>query len=444
MVDLLKKNFLRPLSFIDFYLFISAMSGLFLFGLAFIGEHNSPKFFEHYFFLKMFAVVSTFTFIRNFGRGEVLHSVNGIGPFLLGQMAFLWAHSLEQGNEYGLLLSFIPALTAFYIIETDLELDNIDKTNKAMIVLGFFAVLCTTFFINGESNYNAPRYYKLSALMTFFFWNMSIGGLSHFNIHRDNKKFILRLFRKNGHELSKIAGHSDKSTKDRYFFHDLINLTHGLNLFLGNKIAKNQSLTPQESMEVLQEVKTLESLVKDHYKLGHKNLVNSYNVVNFEFAKGAIFSMIENLLPSHLVDSSFIFEGNLSQEAPMDTKENNLVHYPTLYRVLNNLVKNISESKADRVEFVFNYDSLGLHVKIKNNIYKLDKNSQELAKDLSDIILDFRPEDQKGNGLGLESVTRLCEEKGGKFSFQITDGQWVSEIYLPFPHSHNQQLRKLA
>tara|TARA_R110002072_G_scaffold64203_6_gene159800 strand:+ start:10794 stop:12119 length:1326 start_codon:yes stop_codon:yes gene_type:complete len=441
MVDLIKKNFLRPLSFIDFYVLISAVCGLFLFTMVFHHEHSGPDFFHRFFFLTTFTLINCYVFSHNFLKGDVLHSVRSIGPFLLGQVLCLWGHSLEIGSFHGLLLSFIPLMTLLYIIETDLELESSEKTNRALATFLFFTVLCSISFFKSYEVVDIGSYYFKSFLAVFFAWNMSIGGLSHFNIHRDNKKFLMRFFKKSGQTTSSKFG---TSQKDKFFFHDIINLTHGLNLFLGNKITKSPGLTKEETMEVLQEIKTLQSLVKDHYQIGHKNLVNSYNVVNFEFAKGALFSMIENYLPSHLVDCRFVFTGHLSDDSPMEVKQQSLVYYPTLYRVLNNLVKNISESKTDIVEFQFGYDELGLSITIKNNIYKLDDKSQELAQDLSDIILDFKDERLSGSGIGLESVTRLCEESGGKFSFRITGGQWVSEVFLPHPHANNQSLRKLA
>ena len=64
--------------------------------------------------------------------------------------------------------------------------------------------------------------------------------------------------------------------KDRLFFHDVVNQTHGLLLFLMHKEVNKEGLEFEEVQMIEKEIRTLQSLLQDHYNFKHKNLVKTY------------------------------------------------------------------------------------------------------------------------------------------------------------------------
>ena len=233
---------------------------------------------------------------------------------------------------------------------------------------------------------------------------------------------------------------------ERLFFHDLVNQTHGINLFLDYRICSGVGLEAAETKELYHEMKSLQSLIKDHYNFKHKNLINTYDVVTFDFAHRSMTHLIHCYLPSHQAETSFEYKGKISMGTPQETRDQCLVHYPTFLRIVTNLVKNISEENSTEVKFVFNYDEDGLHIDVRNKVFTLDKESGDLVHNLQEFILGENPRKLKGErGLGLESVHTLCVQNGGEFNFELDDnGFWMNHVFLPHPHKHFDRSKKVA
>ena len=206
--------------------------------------------------------------------------------------------------------------------------------------------------------------------------------------------------------------------KDQLFFHDIINQTHGLLLFLSSKILANKGVDHAELLMMEKEIKTLQSLIRDHYKGSHKNLVQTYEWVPFSYAKLGIASLCHTYLENVEIKIEFVLNGH---------DENDLIYYPAFYRIMNNLIKNISESYCLHVEFVFTMKEAGLFIETKNLMNKAqgDNSSEYLAR----VILDEKTSSIKS--LGLESIHHMAEEHGGSFSFEINNNVWINKIFLP-------------
>ncbi|MBC7712028.1 MAG: sensor histidine kinase [Rhizobacter sp.] len=209
--------------------------------------------------------------------------------------------------------------------------------------------------------------------------------------------------------------HEVHDLKERLFFHDIINHTHGLVLFLNQKEIQKDNINQEEIKMISSEIKTLQSLIRDHFDFKHKNLVQTFDWVPFSYAKLAFDNLSQTYLMDKKVTTSF------------DIRENeNLVYYPSFYRILNNLIKNISESHSTHVEFAFKISDSGIELVTKNEMKV--KNEKNLPEHLSRVILN---EQKKIHGLGLESVYHLAEENGGTFSFEINDSVWTNRLFLP-------------
>lgn len=361
--------------------------------------------------------------------------------YFLFQTLCLIGVSFEQSSIGPLYLSIIPCAAGLYhFISKDLSFNQEHFFKGAS--LGVIAVLMYT-AVNGVTHKNllAPREIVFVAGFVLWFAGIVFWGIRM--AFKENRSVIHSILRK-----QHSSEHGDKESKDKYFYHDLINMTHGLNMYLGHKVSGGKSLDYNEVKTLRNEIKMIQSLVKDHYKYGHKNLFGTYEYVSFGFAKDSIKKMITGYLPENLVETHFVYKGEISEGVDYETSEKCLVHFPSFYRIMNNLVKNMAEDQTKEAEFVFNYDESGLTITAKSKVFKLGDDHENLAKDLSAIIMsnDKYSSDDKANGLGLKSIANLCEEQGGEFSFAIEDGFWVNSIKLPrFTQSIDKTaLRKAA
>jgi hypothetical protein len=217
----------------------------------------------------------------------------------------------------------------------------------------------------------------------------------------------------------KFIPSANSDLKERLFFHDIINQTHGLLLFLGHKEMLGEGIDKEEVQMMEKEIKTLQSLIRDHYNYKHKNLIQTYDWVPFSYAKLAFNNLTHTYLENVQVYATFNMKGE-------DVSED-LIYYPSFYRIMNNLIKNIAESKCTKVDFSFTMGSDGLFIESKNKLHMTmaGNSSEHLAR----VILDEKTPLMKN--LGLESIHHLVQELGGSFKFEILENNWVNHLYLP-------------
>ena len=219
--------------------------------------------------------------------------------------------------------------------------------------------------------------------------------------------------------LNLVANEDPSEMKERLFFHDLINQTHGLILFLDHKVLSEKTISSDEIQLMKQEIKTLQSLVKDHYDFKHKNLNQTYEWVSFDVVKHAF----ETLSNTYLANMQIAVTYQNSNK----TSEAELIYYPSFYRILNNMIKNISESGCNHVIVNFTMNETELSVETKNHMNKsVELNTSE---HLSRVILDEKVNPLKS--IGLDSIHHLAEAHGGSFTFEITDHMWINHLKLP-------------
>ena len=215
--------------------------------------------------------------------------------------------------------------------------------------------------------------------------------------------------------------------KERLFFHDLINHTHGLLLFINLRQIQNRDIKADEIETLSSEIKILQSLIKDHFGLDHKNLLSTLDWIPFNRAEISLTSLIQTYLPQNSALTFIHFKGELSYEKSVNEREKCLIYFPVFYRIMNNLIKNIAESGSDEVNFYFDYGENGLTIETRNNFNNKDR-IKKLADSLSQVILD---ESFKGNKFGLESVHHLALESDGLFEFEVANDLWINRVLLP-------------
>ena len=219
--------------------------------------------------------------------------------------------------------------------------------------------------------------------------------------------------------LNLVTNEKSSEMKERLFFHDLINQTHGLILFLDHKIMSEKVISSDEILLIKQEIKTLQSLVKDHYDFKHKNLNQTYDWVSFDEAKHA-FETLSNTYFSNIQVTVTYQNSNKNLEA-------DLIYYPCFYRILNNMIKNISESGCTQVAVTFKINESELSIETKNQMHK--SAGLNTSEHLSRVILDEKVTPLKS--MGLDSIHHLAEAHGGSFTFEITDHTWINQLKLP-------------
>lgn len=228
----------------------------------------------------------------------------------------------------------------------------------------------------------------------------------------------------------------EEEKQNRIFFHDLINQTHGLLLFLNQKINYNKSATPEELLLLQQEVKILQKLVQDHFKYDHKNISKNFEYVPFKEFENS-FNLLIKIYFTDTANIKIEKRGQIAFFENSELQDKAFVHYSNLYRMMNNLIKNMAEANATDISFIFDYGPKGLTIETKNNMQ--DKVSKiDITDYLSRII---KKEDGiKPKSIGLDSIHELVSLEKGHFNFEIIDNYWVNTIFIPHQFVDNKKI----
>lgn len=221
--------------------------------------------------------------------------------------------------------------------------------------------------------------------------------------------------------------------RERLFFHDIINLTHGLILFFNQRQNSNKGISADEVAMLEKEVRTLQSVIKDHYNFKHKNILNTYDWVPFNVGLIAVKSLLQNYFPSEMVKTSITCE----YSNYLANEKSETIYFPVFYRIMNNLIKNMAEANTQVIEIHFKFTTAGLSIETKN-LNKTDLDLEMISDNLSRLILN-EADNGGPHGLGLESIHYLALECGGKFEFEIVDNFWINKVLLPGPVSIEQK-----
>lgn len=210
--------------------------------------------------------------------------------------------------------------------------------------------------------------------------------------------------------------------EDRLFFHDLINQTHNMLLFLTQKEYKNESLGKNDISLIVREIKVMQSIIKDHFDMNHKNLLETLKWVTPDYLELSLKHLMSTYLREIRVNFSFnCLDSNAQKQ---------LFYFPVFHRIMNNIVKNIAESKPVEVEIRFELNEFELTLETKNKITSSDK--FKISANLEAVILS----EAVGaiEGIGLDSIDHLAQENQGEFNFEIENGHWINKLKLPSKH----------
>ncbi len=189
-------------------------------------------------------------------------------------------------------------------------------------------------------------------------------------------------------------------SKDKfaYLFHDLLNQTHSLNLFLEQKISQQMPLTLEEMELMKQEIEVLEHII---FKQQNSMLQEPLAFSDF-------YCWLERLLKTYLAEWNI----HLQQEGNFSTLF--FADFISLHRIFTNLIKNIAASGGS---------NLTIHLKLQ---------PQRVVINLQNDFIESSAEIHHGQGVGQLAISSLVEELGGKYFFHNQSNLWHTILELPF------------
>lgn len=208
--------------------------------------------------------------------------------------------------------------------------------------------------------------------------------------------------------LKIINNLSDKEKSEKYFFHDLINHTHGLLLYLTEKETTGKGLSPEEVTFLCKDLQSLQALIRAYKNQEHKNL-HSTDKIHF----GAFTEQLQNLINLYL--SSSHFQVTVEVDTALNDK---IFSHASLSRIVHNLIKNISENGKGNVLLKFKLDNNQLSIYTSNGLKELLSEGKGRVIGVSEAK-------------GLKSIEHLCLHNNGKYIHKIVDQEWINTLILP-------------
>lgn len=186
---------------------------------------------------------------------------------------------------------------------------------------------------------------------------------------------------------------------------------------------QRKPIPPEEVANTLTELKAMQSLIKDHYKMEHKNLTNTYELVDFEFLQHRVGPLLDHFFPN-MAEREKI-ELNFSDKSDKEKKVYS-IYFPRVLRIVTNLIKNMADHHAKNIKLDFTRENNNLIIQTSNSFGKMSETSTNLLE-----ALEQEREAEKRRGLGLLSIEEITKQEKGDYLFKIENGKWVNQIILP-------------
>jgi hypothetical protein len=346
--------------------------------------------------------------------------------FFLCQFIGLQLIGISQGRVEYFYLATMPIVAILFGIQSDWSSSPRFKLRMATVVLALASFSFLSFLMHPKFSGEWPL--SVTLLGAFCLWQFGtiyLANVEWMRMSRETLKSFLETKKESDRDF-----YLHPAERERYFFHDVINHTHGMGLLLRYRLMKNRGLTHEEAMAFSNELEALQTLVKEHFGYGHKNLAGCSEQQSwrpFGELKNLTYNLIQSYFPEGQTEAYFIFKGSLAEDSGHDP----LLPFVPFHRIITNMIKNCSEAKSSKVEVIFAGNHKELTLTVKNDVYKNRTYGYDLGRTLEKIISS---EEEKGkqNGVGLESIESLCQALGGAFNFFIENGHWVAQVTIPF------------
>jgi len=214
-----------------------------------------------------------------------------------------------------------------------------------------------------------------------------------------------------------MEGEADHNDTSKLFFHDVINKTHGMKLYLRNQKDQKKVIDLKGIDDLLSEVESLQILLRDHFRENHKDLQFLDDFVEVRKVIEGAERLLVYFIPGCQNGESLEGVMSFSDQFLNNEKEKKLIHYASFYRIFGNLMKNISDHGGKDVSVHFDVKEGHFHIIVENSFNEKQDDSKQIPIEKS---------------FGLRSIERNCLEQNGNFKFFKKDRLWKSEIWLPF------------
>lgn len=396
------------------------------------------NFLSYALFPTVFLICNIFTYINISGIGTYLKRTIYFPIFFTTQIFSLAGISMTDLGLGGVYLSIIPIAFCIYSVLYEF---NISENEKEKHLLVISLLLAATFV---ALIYWQPKViwrYEFIFYSSFVFWafGMIYSGNFFASLEKlsSGNKMLNKFFKgigniENINRREKYKLPIVDSNEGRLFFHDLINNTHSISLYLTHKISQNENISAEEAKYILNEVKLMQQLLREFFGHSHKNLNRSNDFLSFRDIKDSVEHLMNNYFSgSSAIKWAIEYKGEYAES--FDQQRKYILPTTAFNRILTNLIKNISEVKTDDVKIIFEYGVRGLTLIAKNKVFSLNGENNNSAENLKQLILSKRTNGKikRNSGIGLESVYSLCNDLRGDFDFFLEGDYWVYIVYLP-------------
>lgn len=362
----------------------------------------------------------------------------GMPYFLLFQAVLFPLVALELGVWSVSYLSILPccfSLYYFYFLSADYNFDEQKRKHRTSILflvsLIFTFAIWSTFPSNGE--------FRLIDYLTF---SLLVGGI-YFIF-----EFIVKdeLFSGQGlQDYTPLENSVSARENQQLVIHDIINHTHGLNLYLSSQLNLGHSIEGKDLECVIEEIKSLQTLINDHFQVEHKNLTNIIDYISPIEAKEIIKKNCSYFFPFHEnIERSVRDNFNQVESSILETAS---ISFSVFHRIVTNLIKNCSE-QCDHHELFFEVSfELGdfdFVLKTANKLKGSQGSEKVFSLDSRRRELNLQSRDFSREPLGLQSINLLAQRLGGEFNFYIEANCWINEVRIPLAKSKGFINRKAS
>jgi len=415
MPNELTKKYFDRLWPIDLYKLSSFICAAILWPAFYYYEDN---FFSHAHFITAFFLGNAYFYFATPQLTKYL-KVTGQLPwyFVFQVVSIIGISYAHQVNDF-IYMAFIPVLMAMYYFTVVQENKESIKQNKSVFI--YTAIFCGLLIFESFKKGDIFSYGEMMALIGFGVWSFCTAYWGFELYFQGKKNLVSRLLSTKEQSLT-------SSRFDRMFFHDVINHTHALLLYLRSK-KNDEVIDAQDIQNLVSEIKLLQDNLQQHFGFIHKDLNKNKMHVPFQLAMGRVYNLIDAYFPDH-DQVAVSLKGLLGPHQSFESTRKCTVDLISFHRIMTNILKNAYEAGSDKIDCLFDYREDGLHVRIVNNMNNLKREKMNLEKDLGQVILAF--DKKSSDHIGLESINQICQEIGGSFEFSIQDAHWISEFFMP-------------
>lgn len=435
--------------------------------------HLRTQFFRFYYFISFFSSLLLFSASLIFTSGSLLQESNFVLGFLfLGHWLMLprvqtfymltYNHHIQillfqmmtyvflafkEGEVVMFWQAFLPGAALLYLstlndhsmlykkMSSQHLIDQIEAIGFVLfpLIAGHAAFLNLSFKWGSLSGFYAGFNFYSLLILSLSLASLYMAGLMKQLHFQESLKFEAKK-----HSFSLSTEFGEGHHKDKMFFHDLMNQCHAIDLFLNQKLLKNETLAPDDYKSLKCEVEAIKKTTQDHFQFYHKNVSTQHEYVPFDLAMEFVDNLLKTYFPKD--SQSPILEFCIH---PLDGDDSQtLIHFSIFSRIINNLVKNLKESQSEFIKLDFYNSKEGLKIFIRNKLSLsghneqsnfLKKLNQKISKTAYLNSFENVDENFQTDSLGLDSISEQVSRVHGTFSFSTEQGDWITEVYLPHP-----------